>query len=183
MEHILDAIGVIGNVSWHLLALLALLGIVLGMNRLKAFSVQLEELFSVIRQIGQATLDDKGKPLLDYHTIDETRRLIAETRDDLTDHSIRSLKHFDDIARVADEDKYRNCDIQRCVHFQSVIHKIERILDRFDQFDRRAEENRTTTSTSLLTIQQGQKDLGSELGNLAKTMITVLTDFIRERSR
>ena len=66
MEHLLDAIGVIGGISWHLLSILALLGIVLGMGKLKEFSRQHEEVMSIIKALGAAQLDEKGKPLCGY---------------------------------------------------------------------------------------------------------------------
>lgn len=183
MEHLLDAIGVLGNISSHILTILALLGIVLGMGRVKAFQKQLDQVIKTVMLIGAATLDENGRPLIDPQVFGEMKKTVEDVKGFIQEHSIQSIRHFDDSARAASEDKFKNCDVQKCVHIKEISHQISRIHDRFDQFDRRAEDSRGQTSASLQTISQGQKDLGAELGSLAKTIITVLSDIIRERIR
>jgi hypothetical protein len=183
MDHLLDAIGMLGSISSHILTILAVLGIVLGMGRIKAFQKQLDEVVKTVILIGEATLDDKGRPLMDYKSIDGLKQAVIDVKHTIDEHSTKTLRHFDDVARVADEDKFKNCDVQKCIQISNLNHSFDRVLDRFDQFDKRAADSRNQTNLSLQSIQQGQKDLGVELGNLAKTIISVLTDLIKERSR
>lgn len=183
MEHLLDAIGVIGNLSWHVVTILALLGIILGLNRIRAFSGQLEDVVRTVEQLGKAAFTKDGDPVLDVKLLTDLRQQLEVIRIEFAEYQKTASKHYSDIEHQASQDKWIDCDITRCVHLQGIFSRIDRVVERLDQFDRRADDSRAQTSTSLMAISQAQKDLGRELGELAKTIITVLGDIIRERDR
>ena len=64
---------------------------------------------------------------------------------------------------------------------QQIFNKFDKATERFDAFDKRAEETRANTNLSLQDIREGQKDLGKELGDLAKLIINVLADNLKAR--
>lgn len=138
---------------------------------------------SIIKALGAAQLDEKGKPLLDHNSLSEIKTHLTEIRNQVNDHSLRSLQHFADTERAASEDKFRNCDVQKCVQIKDIAHEIERVQDRFNQFDQRADESRSSTTVSLNSLHQTIQSIESKLSDLAKTIITVLDNNLRDRSR
>jgi hypothetical protein len=64
---------------------------------------------------------------------------------------------------------------------------MDKIGERLDQFDKRADETRQNTTTSLQALTDAQKELGRELGrelgDLAKTIINVLAEDLKRREK
>lgn len=183
LDNLLDAIGLVGNLSWHVLTILALLGIILGLSRIKSFSSQLEDVVKTVEQLGKAALTKDGDPVLDVKILTDLRQQLETIRNEFAEYQKTANKHYIDIEHQSQQDKWIDCDITRCVHLQGIFSRIDRVVERLDQFDRRADDSRAQTTTSLQAISVAQKELGRELGELAKTIITVLGDIIRERDR
>lgn len=103
----------------------------------------------------------------------------------LRDHVRRTEQHLIDTDKIASEEHWKNCTISKCVHMQQFIHTLEKVNERFDQFDQRANETRANTVTSLEGLREGQRDLareiGKELSDLAKQLINVLAENIRRK--
>ena len=108
-------------------------------------------------------------------------------RDSMADHVKATSAHFEDAKKLNSLDKWQTCDIQHCVHLQKVFHRMDKIGERLDQFDKRADETRQNTTTSLQALTDAQKELGRELGrelgDLAKTIINVLAEDLKRREK
>ena len=110
---------------------------------------------------------------------------INAIRAELSSLANATEQHFVDTAHASSQAKWADCDIQHCIHLQQVFTRLDKLAERFDEFDRRTEETRANTSTSLSAINIAQKelgkDLGRELGDLAKTIMSLLVEDLRRR--
>ena len=185
MDNLLDAIGVVGNLSWHVLTILALLGIVLGLSKLRAFSSQLEDVVVTVERLGKAALTKDGDPVLDVKVLTDLRQQLETIRVEFAEYQRTATKHYSDIEHQASQDKWIDCDITRCVHLQGIFSRIDRVVERLDQFDRRADETRHNTTTSLQGLRDGQerlsKDMGKEVADLARLLVNVLNENMKRR--
>jgi uncharacterized membrane-anchored protein YhcB (DUF1043 family) len=114
-----------------------------------------------------------------------TFETLSDMRGEFDEHAKLANSHYKHIEILASEEHWKTCDINKCIHFQQIFNKIEKIQERFDQFDQRANETRTNTATSLDGLREGQrelaKEMGRELSDLAKQLITVLAENIRRK--
>lgn len=118
----------------------------------------------------------KGDPLLHYSILQEINQEMRELREDAEKHQSAAQKCHDDMERAANAQKFSDCDVNRCIY-------ISRILDRFDDFDKRAEESRSSTITNLESINSKIIELGRENGDMARSIISVLSDFVTNKKR
>lgn len=183
LEYFLDAWGFVKSLSAPTVEFLALIGIILTLLRFRSYGQQITDLTTTIQQLGRAALTKDGDPIFDVKVLIELRQQLETIRLEFVEHQKAATTHYADVEHLATQDKYINCDISRCVHLQNVFNRIDRVVERLDQFDRRADDSRASTTVSLQAIGVAQKELGRELGELAKTIITVLGDIIRDRDR
>lgn len=159
---IFDAWGFLTSAPHWLVYLTALIGVLLGGWWISTITRQISSMV--------ATVDNLGEMCSGF-----------------SKHAEQADKHYKDVERVASDEHWKNCDINKCIHFQQIFNKMDKIQERFDQFDQRANETRANTVTSLDGLREGQKelgrDLGRELGDLAKTIITVLAEDLKRRER
>ena len=117
----------------------------------------------------------------------QTIETLDTMRSDLTGHINATINHLEDTKKLNSLEKWQTCDIQHCIHLQQLFNRMDKIGERLDQFDRRAEETRINTTTSLQALTDGQKELGRELGrelgDLAKTIINVLAEDLKRREK
>lgn len=118
----------------------------------------------------------QGDPLLHYSMLQEINKEMRELREDAEKHHSDAQKCHDNIARAADAAKFQDCDVNKCLH-------ISRILSRFDDFDKRADESRGSTLNTLDSINLRITELGKENGDMARSIISVLSDFVMNKKK
>lgn len=181
MEHVLDAFGVVSSLSIPVLTFLAMIGIVLLFSKIRSFNNELQLLVKTVNAMGRATIDEKGNPVVDVDILNDLKLQLLELKKECETYTKKANDHYVAVDHIASSEHWKNCDISKCIHLQSLFNKFDRIIERLDNFDKRADESRSSTITGLQSMHQAQKDLGVELGNLAKTIITVLSDILRDR--
>lgn len=159
---IFDAWGFLTSAPHWLVYLSALIGLLLGAWWIVRLSQQISSMVSTVDTLG-------------------------EMCSGFNEHAKLASEHYKDVERLAGDEHWKTCDVSKCVHMQQIFHKIDKIQERFDQFDQRANETRSNTNTSLEGLREGQKelgrDLGRELGDLAKSIISVLTEDLKRREK
>lgn len=159
---IFDAWGFLTSAPHWLVYITALIGILLGAWWIVTISRQISSMVSTVDTLGQMC-------------------------EGFARHAEQADRHYKDVERLAGDEHWKNCDINKCVHFQQIFTKLDKVQERFDQFDRRAEETRSNTTISLEGLRDGQRDLGRdlgrELGDLAKTIINVLAEDLKRKGR
>ena len=157
---IFDAWGFLSAAPHWLVYLVALIGLMLGAWWITRLSYQMNRLISCVD-------------------------IINDVKQSVDNHIRETDKHFKDSDKIASEEHWKNCSVSKCVHVQQFTHALNKVNERFDQFDRRADETRSNTVTSLEGLRDGQRDLareiGKELSDLAKQLISVLAENIRRK--
>jgi hypothetical protein len=178
-----DAWGWLQTQGLAVLSVMALIGILLSAGRYYYYAKELKQMRDTIAALGKAALTKDGAPVFDAKTLEELRVRVDAVRNEISAHNQRAETHYSDVEHIASTDHWKNCDISKCIHMQQIFHKLDKVSERFDQFDRRADDSRNTTVVSLESIKAGQKDLGRELGDLAKTILSVLAESLKNRGR
>lgn len=157
---IYDIWGFLGGAPHWLVYMAAVLGLLLGGWWISHVSRQMNKLISCV------------------DIMEHMRQLLVE-------HTQETKQHFKDSDKIASEEHWKNCSVSKCVHMQQFIHTLDRVNERFDQFDQRANETRANTATSLDGLREGQRDLakeiGRELSDLARQLISVLAENVKRR--
>ena len=183
MENSFDVWSFVSGLPLPVLSVFATIGLLLLLSSIKRLTLQLQTIVSTVDAIGKAVITREGTPAFDRRTFDEMKQQLENVHKDFLDHKHEAAEHYSDVERLANDDMWKRCDVQKCSHLQATENKLERVFERFDSFDRRADESRSSTSLSLQSLNQSQKDLGFELSNIAKTIIQVLSDIIKERDK
>lgn len=183
MENSFDIWSFVSGLPLPVLTVFATIGLLLLLSSIKRLTRQLQTIVSTVDAIGKAVITKEGIPAFDRRTFDEMKQQLDVVHKDFLDHKREAAEHYADVERLASDDMWKQCDVQKCGHLQSVGNKLERVLERFDTFDRRAEETRSNTLLTLQSLNQSLKELGFELSNIAKTIIQVLSDIIKERDK
>lgn len=147
----------------------------------KTITDKVESISSDVALLRTAISHEKGDPVLHYSMLKEISDELTELRQDSEKHYSAAQKCHDDIARQADSNKYQTCDVNKCIHLTKVNNDLSRILDRFDDFDKRADESRSSTLNTLDSINLKIIELGRESGDMARSIIDVLRDFLTNK--
>jgi hypothetical protein len=117
---------------------------------------------SLVTDQGDVVSQAKQQETLNYLV-----ELLASLRDEFAESY---TKHIEDVGRLASQDKYRDCDISKCVHLSKIIWAIERISERITAFEDRAQESRTDAANSL-------DKLRAQLTAISKDLLATLRIF------
>jgi ElaB/YqjD/DUF883 family membrane-anchored ribosome-binding protein len=131
-----------------------------------------------IKSLDAAILSEKGNPLAQYSALMAINDEIDELRKDTEKHIAQAERHYQTLEDIDAEEKYKNCDIDKCVHLQKIINAINGVLMRFDQFDDKADTARSATGNSLDDIREEMKGLSDTVSIQTKEMIHVLTEVL-----
>lgn len=183
MENSFDVWSFVSGLPLPILSGFAFIGLLLLLSTIKRLTLQLQGIVTTVDSIGKAVVTKDGNPVFDQRIFDDVKKELENIHKDFLSHKQEAIEHYQDVNKLAGEDMWKHCDVQRCSHLQTVGNKLERLMERFDSFDRRADESRSTTILTLQSLNQGQKELGSELSTLAKSIIHVLSDIIKEREK
>ena len=148
---------------------------------LKPFTALVAKTTLDLEKVSKTLADDKGNPIISFSLLADLKEQIALLRDDFEEHSNKAIDHYTDLQHVSSAEHWKTCDINKCVHMQQIFNRFEKATERFDAFDKRAEETRTNTTLTLQDIREAIKDLGKELGDLAKLIINVLVENLKAR--
>ena len=149
---IFDAWAFLLTASPTILAILALVGILLGRARLKEFTAQLDAVRRTIEYLGVASLDDKGKPLFDFSLLLEIREQLVKLRSDFETHADLLEEHNENIEDIKRGEPWKTCLIDHCPNLSNIIHKIDILIHLFNTFDDKAQESRTQTGATLVQL-------------------------------
>lgn len=156
-------------------------GIIIYRYVLKPFVTLVGKTTADLERVSKTLADEKGNPIISFSLLADVKQEIALLRDDFEEHATKADGHYSDLQHVSSSEHWKTCDINKCIHMQQIFNKFDKATERFDAFDKRAEETRANTNLSLQDIREGQKDLGKELGDLAKLIINVLADNLKAR--
>jgi hypothetical protein len=131
--------------------------------KFKQISKEIQLATGKITNIHIALSDADGKPITHHDVLNDVSAGIEVLKTQLVDHNSDAQKHYTDVARLADENKVKDCDVTKCLYVQQVTKEISSVIDRLNQFDEVAKESRGNTLTSLESIRNQITDLTRDL--------------------
>lgn len=164
-----------------LLFISAALGVLFIFRYINQFSDQLKKMSDTVDIMGKAIVNEKGNPIATYDVLSSIKQELSLLRDDFEEHSTSAADHYKDVERIAGDEHWKNCSIDKCPLMSNIFVKLDKVLDRFDQFDKLAEDSRKNTSASLDSISKGMRDLSKELSSIAQTIVGVLSTLISKK--
>lgn len=181
LDNTLDAFGFVSGLPTWLVQVLATIAIVILFMAIKRANKRLEWIIKTVEHMGRATVDEQGNPLIKTDDLQSIRNKVDSLRSEFFEHANAAKTHYLDLEHVSSTDHWKTCDISKCIHLQQLFHRFDKLTERFDSFDKRAEETRNNTTMSLSDIRDDQKNLGRELADLARRIINVLSDNLKAR--
>lgn len=152
---------------------------------LKGIQEDVGDATAKVNSLYTALSNTKGEPIVQHDLLVNMINEIKSMKEKLEAHNIGAEHHYDDIRRLTDEEQWKHCDIEKCPYISKLSQNLKDIEARFSEFEIKAEQSRNATGVSLesvnQSVQQTGKDLGKEIGDLAKMLITVLSDSLRNR--
>ena len=157
-----------------LIPLLAIVGLYLLWRNIEHMTTELKRITTTIDSLGNRLLSDKNDPNVAFSFLSDIKDIVAAIREDLEDHNSEAHNHYSDVKRMSDEEPWKHCSIEKCPHLPKILDKIERVIEKFNQFDIDAERSRQATGTTLTQLDSHVGKVHTEFNNLARTIIDVL---------
>ena len=132
-------------------------------NRLTKMSEAIQNATGKITNIHIALSDSEGKPITHHDILTDVCVGIEALKEELDNHNADAQRHYTDVARLADENKVRDCDVSKCLYVSQLTKEISSIIDRLNQFDQDARASRGNTQVSLESIRSQITDLTRDL--------------------
>jgi hypothetical protein len=131
--------------------------------KFKQISTEIQLATGKITNIHIALSDAEGKPITHHDILNDVVSDVGALRDRLDNHDLDAQKHYTDVARLADENKVRDCDVSKCLHINLITKELESVILRLNQFEEAAKESRGNTLTSLDSLRSQMTDLTRDI--------------------
>ncbi len=139
---------------WATVAIIAILIIIYivykvtckRLSTAEEFIVKLSETIAVVKE---SFVTEKGKVVsqaIQQETLNHLVVMLTAIRDEFNE---TYLKHVSDVERLASEDKYKDCDIAKCIHLSKIIWAIDQVSERLEAIEEQAQEARSDAANSL----------------------------------
>jgi hypothetical protein len=111
-------------------------------KKINGLAKKIEDSTGKVTNIHVALSDDKGKPIVQHDILRELVTEVKHVRHKLHEHDTASQKHYDDVCRLADDNKVRDCDVAKCLHIAIVTDRLESITALLSQIEETNKEGR-----------------------------------------
>lgn len=159
-----------------LMACLAFLFLIVWGRR---FINQLKQAVESIDTLVKTHTDEKGNIVVShYAAYAATREMLVEIKTLLECFTDDAKEHYSDVARLTDEEHWKNCPVDKCPHlpksFAHIFEKIQGFIARFETYEILSTESRNRTNEVL-------DKQAEELQSLAREIIATLRSVRDER--
>ena len=132
-------------------------------KKINGLAKKIEDSTGKVTNIHVALSDEKGKPIVQHDILRELVAEVKQVRHKVYEHDTAAQKHYDDVCRLADDNKVRDCDVTKCLHISIVTKTLENVIDRINQFDATAKENRGNTLANLEALRSQMTELTRDI--------------------
>ena len=132
-------------------------------GKFKQLSKDIADAGGKITNIHVAVTDEKGQPVVHHDLISETLAETYKIKEKMWEHDASAQRHYSDVARLADENKVKDCDVSKCLHINLVTKSLENVIDRINQFEETARESRGDTQLNLNSLRSQMTDLTRDI--------------------
>jgi hypothetical protein len=139
---------------WATVAIIAILIIIYILYRLTCKRLSNAEKFifdlgETINVVKESFVTEKGKVVsqaIQQETLNHLVIMLTAIRDEFNESY---LKHIADVERLASEDKYKDCDIAKCLHLSKIIWAIEQVSKRLEAIEEQTQGARSDAANSM----------------------------------
>ena len=160
---------------WAAIAIIAILIIIWIVYRMtckrmlgaEKFMTKLDGTLDVIKQ---SLVTERGKVVsqaVQQETLNHLVVMLTALRDEFNE---TYQKHISDIERLASEDKYKDCDVAKCIHLSKILWAIDQISQRLEIINEQTQEARTDVANSL-------EQTRSQVTSISKDLLATLRVF------
>jgi len=132
-------------------------------GKFRDLSSEISNTAGKITNIHVALSDSEGRPVTHHDLIAETLEETIKIKEKCYEHDAAAQRHYSDVARLAGENKVRDCDVTKCLHINMITKSLEGVIERLNQFDETAKESRGNTLNSLDAIRSQMLDLTRDI--------------------
>ncbi|MGC8602345.1 MAG: hypothetical protein ACP5VS_01510 [Desulfomonilaceae bacterium] len=139
---------------WATVAIIAILIIIYIVYRVtckrlstaEKFIFKLSETIAVVKE---SFVTETGKVVsqaVQQETLNHLVIMLTTIRDEFNESY---SKHIADVERLASEDKYKDCDIAKCIHLSKIIWAVEQVSERLEAIEKQTHEARNDAVNSM----------------------------------
>lgn len=161
-----------------ILAIIVIVGIYYFIKLVKIIISKIESSSEVIVGIGRALTNDKGEPISQIEHFNIVTKLLEDIKKTQQLHVEDAGTHYGHTKMIADENKVKNCDAANCPYLLKMVAEVRLFTEKFDQFEKKAQDSRISTGASLEDVKNQMQGLASEISQQSKQMVTILTDLL-----
>ena len=139
---------------WATVAIIAILIIIyivyrVTCKRLSNAEKFISSLSETVDVVKESFVTEKGKVVsqaVQQETLNHLVIMLTAIRDEFNESY---LKHIADVERLASEDKYRDCDIAKCIHLSKIIWAVDQVSERLEAIEKQTHEARNDAVNSM----------------------------------
>lgn len=161
-----------------LLGFIVVIGLYYFVKLVKLIISKIETSSDVITTLGKSLTNDKGEPVKHVDNFLTIIKKLDEIREFELSQNEKSNKHSDKLDSLVENFKNKSCKVEDCPYFGKLVTELRSLVEKFDQFERRANESRNLTGNSLDEMRNQMQVLASEISQQSKQMVSVLTDLL-----
>lgn len=161
-----------------LIGVIVALGLYYFVKLVKLIVSKVESSSDVIINLGKSLTNDKGEPVKHVDNFLSIIKKLDEIKEFELSRNEKINKYADRIDLLVDNIKDKQCKIDECPYFGKVLSELKLLIEKFDQFERRANDSRNITGNSLDEMRTQMQILASEISQQSKQMVNVLTDLL-----
>lgn len=165
-----DSMGFWGTVA--IIAILIIIWIVYRVTCKRLFNAEkfIFDLGETISVVKESFVTEKGKVVsqaIQQETLNHLVIMLTALRDEFSE---TYTKHISDVERLASEEKYKDCDVARCVHLSKIIWAIEQVSKRLQTIEEHTHEAQNDAATYM-------EQTRSQLMTISKDLLATLRVF------
>lgn len=161
-----------------LLGLIVVIGLYYFVKLIKLIISKIETSSDVIVTLGKSLTNDKGEPVKHVDNFITIIKKLDEIKDFELSQNEKSNRHSDKLDSIAENVKNKTCKVEDCPYFGKLVLELKSLVEKFNEFERRANESRSLTGNSLDDMRNQMQVLASEISQQSKQMVNVLTDLL-----
>ena len=138
-------------------------GLVWFAFKVRTLIIQTETATELIAKLYQAHIDTRGEPLKMYDHHIKMQEMLNDIKVLMEAYQDNADIHYGDVKRLAGEEKWHNCPIDKCPNFPKILIAYQELIAKFEIFQVHAVESRDRANESLDRMADELFRLGQEV--------------------
>ena len=130
------------------------------------------------KQMGEKIGHKDGDPVAHFVVLRQIEAELREFRQDMEKHVSEAGSHYEDVKRLNDDEIWTRCPLDKCPNMGRFTSVLQSLVEKFENFDKKAQESRAATGNSLEGINAQMQQVGKEIGDTFKVLLQTMTDIM-----